>query len=58
MAQDWCKQWQMQMNYEKTAAITITCKKKPGNFSYRLNGKTGELILVFGPHSEQFFKLK
>lgn len=35
---EWCSQWQMSINVNKSVAMTITRKKQPSHFTYIVNG--------------------
>lgn len=36
---NWCKTWQMKLNYDKAAVTTVSCKKEPIQFNYLLEGQ-------------------
>lgn len=40
LVRDWCKRWQILINYEKPVPISTTCKKNMADFTCVLNGMT------------------
>lgn len=43
----WCTQWQMKLNYDKTAVMTVSCQKRPILFSYNLSGQSLQRVNEF-----------